>query len=238
MPADMTADAALSRIATAIGEPARTRMLLALLDGHARTSTELATVAEVTPSTASVHLNRLKDEQLVKVTAQGRHRYYSLQSMTVARALESLSVLAGRGYKQFKPSTPEPLRYARTCYDHIAGTLSILLHDQFLNQGWLQRDSRSDGNAYELSMVGHKKLQQAGVDLALACSTRRKFAYACLDWSERRPHIAGTLGAVLLGHGLARRWITKDLNSRTLYLTKLGKRAMLDQFGLDCDAIF
>ncbi|MBA3914049.1 MAG: helix-turn-helix transcriptional regulator, partial [Acidobacteriales bacterium] len=149
MDADTTADATLSRIALAIGEPARTRMLLALLDGRARTSTELAILGEVTASTASVHLNRLKDENLVKVAAQGRHRYYSLRSMSVARALESLGVLAGRDREKFKPNTPEPLRFARTCYDHIAGTLSVLLHDHFLRESWLVH--RTGGSNYELS---------------------------------------------------------------------------------------
>src|SRR5579864_9122806 len=125
------ADAAVSRIAAAIGEPARARMLYCLLDGRARTSTELAVVAEVTPSTASVHLQRLKTERLVKVFAQGKHRYYSLEGSNVAAALEALSVLAGGSRVAFVPNTPNRLRAARTCYDHIAGTLGVTLHDRF-----------------------------------------------------------------------------------------------------------
>ena len=236
MNADLSADVVVSRIAIAIGEPARTRMLLALLDGHARTSTELATLAEVAPSTASVHLNRLKEENLVRVAAQGRHRYYSLQSTSVARALEGLSVLAGRDRKQVVPNTPEPLRYARTCYDHIAGTLSILLHDHFLKEGWLRSEPRSGRNAYELTDEGEKMLQCARLDLGAARAVRRRFAYACLDWSERRPHIAGALGATLLRHGLARKWITRDLNSRALHLTRIGERELLKELGFHCDS--
>src|SRR5580700_5573 len=113
MPVDRQADAA-SRIAAAIGEPARARMLYCLVDGHARTSTELAMVAEVSPSTASVHLNRLKTQHLVSVRAQGKHRYYSLDGANVAAALEALSVLAGGSRGTFVPGTPSRLRAART----------------------------------------------------------------------------------------------------------------------------
>src|SRR5580704_4803902 len=117
------ADDGVSRIAAAIGEPARARMLYCLLDGHARTSTELAMVADVTPSTASAHLNRLKTEHLVRVHVQGKHRYYRLEGPDVARALEGLSVLAGGARDQFVPNTPSRLLAARTCYDHLAGRL-------------------------------------------------------------------------------------------------------------------
>ena len=123
MDVDRRADAAVSRIGVAIGEPARTRMLYCLLDGRARTSTELAMLAGVSPSTASVHLNRLKTVRLVKVIAQGKHRYYSLEGPDVARMLEGLSVFAGGSGSKFVPNTPSRLRAARTCYDHLAGTL-------------------------------------------------------------------------------------------------------------------
>src|SRR5258706_326480 len=125
MSVDQHADAAVSRIAAAIGEPARARMLFSLADGHARTSTELAMVADVSPSTASVHLNRLKTERLVKVHVQGKHRYYSLEVPNVASALEGLSVLAGGARDKFVPNTPSRLLAARTCYDHMAGTLGV-----------------------------------------------------------------------------------------------------------------
>ena len=125
------AGSAISTIAAAIGEPARARMLCCLLDGRARTSTELAAVAGVTPSTASVHLHRLKTQRLVQVHAQGKHRYYSLEGAHVAAALEALSVLAGGTREPFVPNTPIRLRFARTCYDHIAGTLGVALNDRF-----------------------------------------------------------------------------------------------------------
>src|SRR5713101_6881070 len=128
-------DEAASAIAAAIGEPARARMLYCLADGRARTSTELAMVAEVSPSTASVHLQRLMTKRLVKVFAQGKHRYYSLEGPNVAAALEALSVLAGGTRNAFVPNTPKPLRAARTCYDHIAGSLGVLLHDRIRTMG-------------------------------------------------------------------------------------------------------
>src|SRR5256885_13742719 len=137
-------DAAASSIAAAIGEPARARMLYCLVDGHARTSTELAVVADVAPSTASVHLQRLKTQRLVKVFAQGKHRYYSLDGANVAAALEALSVLAGGRRPVLQLNTPHFLRAARTCYDHIAGTLGVSLHDRFQALGWLSKERGAD----------------------------------------------------------------------------------------------
>jgi hypothetical protein len=205
-------------------------MLFSLVDGHARTSTELAIVAGVTPSTASVHLNRLKTERLVKVLVQGKHRYYSLEGPNVARALEGLSVLAGRSRAKFVPNTPSRLRMARTCYDHMAGTLAVSLHDRFKELGWLM-ESRTD--AYELTPVGTTGLEALGIDLAEIRALRRRFAYACLDWSERRPHIGGALGAVLLTVALRRKWVSQDLDSRALEITSLGRREMAARFGLN-----
>ena len=225
-------DLAVSRIAAAIGEPARARMLYCLVDGHARTSTELAMVAEVSPSTTSVHLNRLKTEHLVKVFVQGKHRYYSLQGPDVARALEGLSVLAGVSRGQFVPKTPSRLRAARTCYDHIAGTLGVALHDRFQALGWLSAVSKGSHNAYDLTLDGSKALEALGIDLEAARALRRRFACACLDWSERRPHIGGALGAALLKVVLKRKWVLQDLDSRALSVTSLGRREMLTRFGL------
>jgi len=225
-------DDAVSRIATAIGEPARTRILYCLLDGHARTSTELAIVANVTPSTASVHLSRLKTEKLIKVLAQGKHRYYSLQGPNVARALERLSILAGGSHNRFVPGTPNHLRAARTCYDHIAGTLGVQLHDRLKELRWLSASSSGHSNAYDLTLNGTRALEALGVDVEKTRQLRRRFAYACLDWSERRPHIGGAVGAAILNLALKRRWVTQNLDSRALSITRLGQREMLTHFGL------
>jgi DNA-binding transcriptional ArsR family regulator len=216
-------DAQISGIAASIGEPARARMLYCLLDGHARTSTELGIIAEVSPSTASVHLARLKDYQLVKVYAQGKHRYYSLKDAQVAQALEALSVVAGGSTAGFVPNTPSRLRSARTCY--MAGELAVALHDRMQELGWLQRAAPSE-NLYELTRAGTEGLSRLGVDVDAVRLMRRRFAFACLDWSERRPHIGGALGAALLKLALSRKWMTQDVEGRGLRLTDIGKREM------------
>lgn len=233
MNASTGADATVCRIAAAIGEPARARMLYQLVDGHARTSTELAVIAEVSPSTASVHLNRLKTEQLVKVSVQGKHRYYSLQGAEVARALEALSVLAGGGRRKFVPATPSHLRAARTCYDHIAGTLGVALHDRLKALGWLAACSTGREGAYDLTGDGARALEALRVDVAAARMLRRRFAFACMDWSERRSHLGGAIGAALLNVALKRRWVEQELDSRALAVTSLGRREMLARFGLE-----
>jgi DNA-binding transcriptional ArsR family regulator len=224
-------ETAVSSIASAIGEPARARMLYCLLDGRARTSTELAVVADVTPSTASVHLQRLKMQRLVKVFAQGKHRYYSLEGANVAAALEALSVLAGGSRDRFVPNTPNRLRAARTCYDHIAGALGVSLHDRFKALGWLSEGPDAP-NAYEITMAGLKAFEAVGIDIEAARKLRRRFAYGCVDWSERRPHIGGALGEAILKIALKRKWVVQDLDSRALGVTSVGRREMLNRFGL------
>src|SRR6185295_13566080 len=141
-------EVAVARIAGAIGEPARARMLFCLMDGHARTSTELAAVADVATSTASAHLNRLKAERLVKLVTQGKHRFYSLEGPKVAKVLEDLSVLVDAPRKPFVPNTPTRLRAARVCYDHLAGTLGVRLHDRFKELGWFTRDANGRDDSY------------------------------------------------------------------------------------------
>ncbi len=228
MNAETHNDAAVSQIAAAIGEPARARMLYCLVDGRARTSTELAVVAGVSPSTASVHLQRLTSQRLVKVLAQGKHRYYSLDGANVAAALESLSVLAGGPRPRFEPSTPNRLRAARTCYDHIAGALGVSLHDRFTALGWL---SGSD-HACDLTPSGARAFAALGIDTDAARTLRRRFAYACVDWSERRPHLGGALAAAFLKTALKRKWVLQDLDSRALSVTSLGRREMRSRFGV------
>jgi DNA-binding transcriptional ArsR family regulator len=225
-------------IASAIGEPARARMLSSLMDGRARTATELAAIAGVTPSTASVHLQRLKSVQLVKVLEQGKCRYYSLHGVDVGAALESLSVLAGASRPAFTPSTPGPLRFARTCYDHMAGAAGVALHDRFTALRWITLDNARDKareDAYTLTPEGNSALASLGIDVDATRNLRRRFAYACLDWSERRPHLGGALGAAVLHVALKKRWVTPQLDSRILTVTATGRREMHARFGLTLD---
>src|SRR5262249_15504939 len=160
----------------------------------------------------------------VKVFAQGKHRYYSLNGDDVAAALEALGVLAG-AHGRLTPRTPLHLRGARTCYDHIAGTLGVLLHDRLHALGWLKN--------YEPTTEGRKGFEALGIDVDDLRALRRRFAYGCLDWSERRPHLAGALGAALLGTATKRKWLLQDLDSRALRVTRTGRRELRARFGLD-----
>jgi len=220
----MDADNHLARIAGAIAEPARARMLCCLLDGHARTSTELAVVAEVSPSTASAHLARLKQDGLLVQLAQGKHRYHRLAGADVATALEALLVVAGLPRPAFRPGTPTRLRNARTCYDHMAGAAAVELHDHFIAQGWLVDDG---AGAYALSAQGEARLLPLGLDPAPLRKLRRRFACPCLDWSERRPHLGGALGAALLQLALREGWVERELDGRALSVPARGRRRML-----------
>jgi DNA-binding transcriptional ArsR family regulator len=231
MVAELPLEIGAASVAAAIGEPARARMLYCLLDGHARTSTELAIVGEVSPSTASVHLAKLKEQRLVKVLSQGKHRYYSLEGESVARALEALSVIAGGTRNKFVPGTPSHLRSARTCYDHMAGYLAVSLRDRFEKLSWLALGG-SEEDGYDVTDKGVKALGSLGIDVDAVRGARRRFAYACVDWSERRPHIGGALGCAILQAALKSEWFVQDLDSRALSLTSLGRRQMQARFGL------
>jgi DNA-binding transcriptional ArsR family regulator len=224
-------DRAASKIASAIGEPARAKILYCLMDDHARTSTELAAVADVGTSTASAHLDRLLKARLLRVAAQGRHRYYSLASPEVARVLETLSAVAGALCPKFVPSTPDRLRIARTCYDHIAGSLGVKLHDRLLKLEWISRTGRAGD--YALSPKGRQKLVELGVAADELESRRRRVAFGCLDWSERRSHLGGSLGAALLRLASKRKWLVRDLEGRGLTPTAFGRQEMRRCFGVD-----
>jgi DNA-binding transcriptional ArsR family regulator len=231
MDANGDIDVAAADMASAIGEPARARILYCLMDGHARTATELSVVAGVTPSTASAHLSRLKTANLVKLSVQGKHRYYSLAGEDIARVLEGLSVLAHDTGKPFSPRTPSRLRMARTCYDHLAGSVGVALHDRFRTLGWLTARSRS-ATDYELSSSGEAAFESLGVDVEDARARRRRFACACLDWSERRPHLGGALGAEFLRVALHKKWFTRELDSRAVSVTERGRKEAFHRFNI------
>jgi DNA-binding transcriptional ArsR family regulator len=225
---------ATARIAAAIGEPARARMLFTLLDGRARTSTELALVADVSPSTASAHLARLRDANLLLLKVQGRHRYYRIANRRVAVVLERLTVLAGAKRDaprdRFRPSTPAHLLDARTCYDHIAGALGVSVHNALFANGWLGESPGQD--AYVATEAGRRQLSLLEIEVDELGAARRRLAFGCLDWSERRPHLGGALGAALLAMMLERRWVKPERHSRALSVTAIGNRELARRFGL------
>jgi DNA-binding transcriptional ArsR family regulator len=228
---DQEPDCRVAQIAGAIGELARARMLFCLLDGYARTSTELSVVAEISPSTASAHLSRLTAAELVKVSVQGKHRYYSLAGKEVAEALESLSVLAAKDTRKPVVSrVPNRLRSARTCYDHMAGVIGVSVHDRLMELGLLSEGPSPD--TYDVTTAGEAAFAAIGIDIESTRQLRRRFACPCLDWSERRPHLAGALGAALLRTALKRKWVVQDLDSRALSLTYRGRKELLSRFGI------
>lgn len=224
-------DTAISRVAGAIAEPARTKMLCSLMDGHARTSTELAVIADVSASTASAHLARLKEDGLIKLHTQGRHRYFSMTDAHVAQAIEALMVISRNAQTGFVSTTPSRLQLARTCYDHMAGSLAVQLHDYFFDSGWLTLPDASDGT-YQLSVAGEKAMTGLGIEVENVRAQRRRFACACLDWSMRRPHLAGALGAAVLQAVISRKWVIQDLDSRALAVTPKGRKELSGKFGI------
>ena len=218
----MSVDPSFALVGALIGVPARANMMAALMDGRAQTASELAFVAGVTPQTASSHLAKLTDAGLLAVERQGRHRYYRLAGPAVAEALEPLSHLA--------PATRAPerrhtqlrrvgeLRMARFCYDHLAGRLGVALTDSLQQRRFLRREAGD----FRLGPKGRAFLEDLGIDVAAAEGERRHFARCCLDWSERRPHLGGALGAALAAHLIERRWLRRDRTPRKAVVTALG----------------
>ncbi|SHG69982.1 ArsR/SmtB family transcription factor [Pollutimonas bauzanensis] len=239
----MVSISSISQTAALIGDLARASMLAALMDGRALTATELAHIAGIAPQTASGHLNRMADAGLVARERQGRHRYHRLASPAVARMIESImSVAADLDTASVSSRPPVPvtgprdkaLRYARSCYDHLAGQLAVEMTDSLIEFGRIELSS--DGGA--LTEEGHRFLRSLGVDLdaarhrASSRGTRRVFCRPCLDWSERRLHIGGALGAAMYQCYLDNGWIRRAAGSRAVTVTPHGQQAIRDAFAL------
>jgi DNA-binding transcriptional ArsR family regulator len=229
----MTTVNALSGIAALMGDPARAAMLSLLMDGRAHTASDLALAAGVTAQTASGHLARMVDGSLLSARAEGRNRFYRLASPEVAHAIESLMALAGtRAPPASKTAAwrrDPDLRFCRTCYDHLAGQVGIAVTDALTQAGHLEPKGARD---WHLTDSGEAFCQRLGVDLAGARRTgSRHFARQCLDWSERRPHVAGALGAAIADTFFKRGWAERLRRSRTVRLTDSGRRALGSHFG-------
>ncbi|MQA81179.1 MAG: metalloregulator ArsR/SmtB family transcription factor [Streptosporangiales bacterium] len=222
----------LAPVAAIIAEPARAAMLDALLSGRAMPAGELARVAGVSASTASEHLARMRQVALVDVVRQGRHRYYRLANVAVAQALEALAHIAPprqiRSLRQSRQA--ESLAFARTCYDHVAGTLGVTILDGFLARDWL---TDADGG-YGVTSHGAEELGRWGVDVADARRRRRAFARPCLDWTERRYHLAGALAAAWTTRMLDLGWVVpRTSDSRALRLTRKGAAGVHELLRID-----
>src|SRR4051794_4814591 len=226
----MVVDGDVAAAAELVGHPARAAMLGALMDDRGLPATELAAAAGVTAPTASSHLARLLDGRLVTVERHGRHRYYRLAGHEVAEAVEALARIAppGPAPAPVAKSTAGELRAARTCYDHLAGVLGVALADALQGDGTLERRDR----AFTLSADGEARLRALGVDLDAVRGQRRAFARACLDWSERRDHVAGALGAALLRRLLELGWIERDDRSRAVRVTAAGRTGLAERLGV------
>jgi len=230
-------DAVVGRLAAAIGARARTRMLYCLADGRSHTGTELALVADLSPGTASIHLKRLKAEGLVTVAVAGRQRHFRLAGAEVNAALEALSVLAGGSRRPVGHDRATPLRVARTCYDHLAGALGVALCSRFHALGWISARPVAGGPTLDLTEGGSKALAGLGVDIPSLRLRRRRFAYACMDWTERQPHLGGAVGAALLEVALKRRWVRPQQEGRALSITAIGRREIQQRFGISTDRL-
>jgi DNA-binding transcriptional ArsR family regulator len=218
----------LADVAGLLGEPARTRILTALLGGGAFTGKELAYFAGVTAPTTSSHLSRLVAGELVVMEKQGRCHYYRLKSAEVARAIEGLMTVAAppKGWPPGHRVEPA-LREARMCYDHLAGGLGVSLCDMMRRRGYVVL---VDGGG-ELTDAGARFLTGLGADLEQARGTKRRYCRSCIDWTERRPHLSGAVGAALAQTFLQRNWIARIPDSRALTVTA-GGRTKLAELGV------
>jgi DNA-binding transcriptional ArsR family regulator len=218
-----------ARIAAMIGDPTRARMLAHLLGAEHATASELARAAAISPQTASAHLAKLVDSELVTIRAQGRHRYFRLADGDTAHALEALSLIAERDSTQDKWSTGayRPLREARSCYGHLAGRLGVALHDRLIEC----RALAFDDGAFHVTDEGRVALRAFGIDADAIRTSHRGIVYPCLDWSERRDHFAGPLAVALLERFVARRWLRRERDSRALTPTPAGRQALAPLLG-------
>jgi DNA-binding transcriptional ArsR family regulator len=229
----MASNAAFAEVAALAGDPARAGMLHALMDGRALTASELARVAGVTPQTASGHLAQLAVAGLLTVQKQGRHRYHRLASPAVARMMESIMQVAAetgpRPRKVFTGPRDAALREGRTCYDHLAGRLGVSLADAMVSRGLIELDA----DAGIVTATGMALMQRLGIDLGTHGNKKgRMLCRPCLDWSERRPHLAGTVGTALCTHCFEAGWIKRVDGTRAVTVTVKGQKGLREAFGI------
>jgi DNA-binding transcriptional ArsR family regulator len=221
----------IASIGALLADDARASMILTLLGGEAVAAGELARRAGVSPSGASAHLKRLREGGLITQERAGRHRYFRLASLELAEALESLARVAPvRPASSFRESeATRALKHARTCYDHLAGELGVGIAEALVDRGVLTRTDE----AFTITRKGSDWFTALGVDLDALAGSRRSFARACIDWSERRPHLAGALGAALADVFFARKWIRRLPGGRAVAVTLDGHTWLVRELGLN-----
>ncbi|CAH2799298.1 MAG: Transcriptional regulator, ArsR family [uncultured Paraburkholderia sp.] len=233
MPATLTDDnnhfPGLSRIGALLADPGRAAMLWALMDGSARPAGELTMIAGLSPSAASAHLARLTDGGLLALEVRGRHWYFRMASADITASIEALANVAQvsapqRSVPRPVRTVPVDMRYARTCYDHMAGELSVRVFEQMVERGLLAAHDNSRGISLEATAEGAARFADWGIDLSAQKSRRRRFACTCPDWSERRPHLGGALGAALLDSWSKHGWVERTDRPRILRITPSGHR--------------
>ena len=225
----------IAQVAALMGDSSRALMLNALLGGKALTATELATYADISAQTASTHLNKLVEGQLIQVRKQGRHKYFQLKSYQVAEVIEGMlnlnaqltSVHSNKHEIKTGPNDKD-LRHSRICYDHLAGEIAVQLYQALLIKGWLLEDNLQ----LSLTESGRLAFASFGFNLAECESNKRPMCKPCLDWSERRSHLAGMLGKWILEDALAHQWASRDLDSRAIRFSQSGLKKLSLRYGL------
>lgn len=217
----------IENITSLIGDSVRTNILWKLLDGRAYTATELAISADTSSQNISMHLGKLIQADLLTVKSQGRHKYYSFSRPEVAYAIEAIgNLIPNKNYKKILDDKDNSgIRYCRTCYDHLAGKVGVLITEGFLNQKIIELNQ----DLYRVTDHGAQFFLEFGIDINELKKNRRAFATPCLDWSERKHHLAGSLGAALLGKMLSLDYIRKTKNSRAVVITSIGQQYLYDK---------
>jgi DNA-binding transcriptional ArsR family regulator len=219
-----------SRIASLIGDPVRAKILWALLDRRAYTATELAIFADTSPQNISMHLNKLVKADLLSVESQGRHRYYNYSRAEIPHAIEAMAnMIPHQDSKTNERPAEKPIRYCRTCYDHLAGKVGVLVMESLLEHQFIVKHD----DIIEISPLGENWFSAFGIDTALLRNQKRAFARPCLDWSERRHHLAGSLGAALLNQMLSKSWLRTIKDSRAVTVSGIGKQALFEHFKIE-----
>ena len=217
-------------VAGLIGEPARAKMLWNLLDGRSYTASELAMAADISGTSASNHLAKLLEADLLKVERQGRHRYFSFSKPEIAYVVESLASLSGHSSnKNIKEAAATGIKYCRSCYDHLAGHVGVKITEALEKK----KAIRKHINSYLVTTSGWKLLAELDIAKNEMINNRRPLTRQCLDWSERRPHIAGQVGAMLLNTMLEKSWFRRIRFSRELIITAKGRGEIQKLFGVD-----